>query len=431
MKKYFLYKKENGYILLLSMLMISLMSLLVTSILIKVYSTKNLIKTLSIKHDDHLILANAINFAQAFLNEENSDDKSSDRNNDKNKEDNKETNNNNAEKDKKIVLGLYKNVWTNFYKWITYDFNQDADLFDAKISFYFMCEDGKVPVSKMISNVINLVKKKEKVEDDKSEGNKPQINSSEEKKEEVKNDPKQDNLIKQYDDFFKKIMEKSSALKSFKKPGSEEDKKENKEDGLFKKIFNKYKSYNTELESESLWNLFGSNANSILMYTILNNKNNEDIENKIIEEKKDSNDSYKIGDFLSVYNDKCSIFYINPSFMEVCTKTEKFVLNDEIRKKIIEAGQKIINNNDSNFKNIWNDLYKKTCSLDYPGENFKEVFKDDFFDNNKIPKYISVIIKINYFQSSFYYFVLFEKTASFGKSNREYLVKQLYLLKTI
>lgn len=423
MKKYFLHKKENGYILLLSMLMISLMSLIVTSILIKVYSTKNLIKTLSIRHNDHLILSNAVNFAQAFLNEEGSEDKSSDNS------DNKE--NDHSEKEKKIVLSLYKNIWTNFYKWISYDFNEDTDFFDAKIVFYFMCEDGKIPIYQMILNVINLVKKKEKAEDNKSENNKSEENVSVEKKDEVKNNPKEDNLIKEYDDFFKKINEKSSALKSFKKPVSEEDKKENKEDGLFKKIFNKYKSYNTELESESLWNLFGSNANEVLVYNVLNAQNNEKIENKVIEEKKDLNNSYKIGDLLSIYNDKCSIFYINPAFMEILTKSEKFILNDEIRKKIIEAGQKIINNNDFNFKNIWNDLYKKTCSLDYPGENFKEIFKDDFFDNNKIPKYISVIIKINHLQSSFYSFVLFEKTASFGKNNREYLVKQLYLLKTI
>ena len=64
---YMLKKKNKGYVLLLTMIIISSIFLLVLSVVIKNRLVNTTAKTISLKHEHHLLFASAINIIKNLL----------------------------------------------------------------------------------------------------------------------------------------------------------------------------------------------------------------------------------------------------------------------------------------------------------------------------------------------------------------------------
>lgn len=434
-------KKQNGFILLLTMLIISAMSLIVMSVSLKVFVSRNLISILNQNHERNILLSNSISIIQSIIsNPKNKNNKSNENELEKNLNNNKnekETSENKKDKSKELYKNIFNMIWSDFYKWQKINLSNENDGINAEISYYLMCEDGKIGINNFIKK-INKFNKKNKDNDE----NKDNLNSNNQqnknnesseskenndKKDNEKNENSKKNYLKIVNEFFKKIKEKSSAIKYtyselIEKGNENSDQKtisSSSEKEFITEIYKKYESYKNELLPESLWSLFGNLVGDKELYSL---------KNKTSEKENDKNSiNFKTGDIFSTYNKKTSIFYLCPALIESLNKGEKFELTEENKKKIIENGSKIISSeNNSNIKEIWGKIYP----IPFPDEAFKELKPEDFFSIDKTPNNISAIIEISQNDFTITALVVFEKNAFFGKnSNINYFVKQIYYLK--
>lgn len=441
----FIIKKKNGFILLLTMLIISAMSLIIMSVSLKVFVSRNLISILNQNHERNILLSNSISIIQSIIsNPKNKNNKSNENeiNNNLNNKDNnnnneKETPENKKDKSNEIYKNIFNMIWSDFYKWQKINLTNENDGINAEISYYLMCEDGKIAINNFIKKINKFNKKNKDSDENKdnlnSNNQKNKNNESTESKENndkkynEKNENSKKNYLKNVNEFFKKIKEKSSAIKYtyselIEKGNENNDQKtitSSSEKEFIIEIYKKYESYKNELLPESLWSLFGNLVGEKELYSL---------KNKTSEKENDKNSiNFKTGDILSTYNKKTSIFYLCPALIESFNKGEKFEPTEENKKKIIENGSKIItSNNDLKIKDIWTKIYP----IPFPDEIFKELKDEEIFSTNKIPNNISAIIEISQNDFTISALVVFEKNTFFGKnSNINYFVKQIYYLK--
>jgi hypothetical protein len=446
--KKIIYNKQKGFVLILVMLLVSSLTFLVVNIIMSTYTARNLLSTLKQKHDEQKLLACSIELAKALLSgafDKQDENQSVSLESEEKLPESVESKDQSAQHsnndDKKNNLALFKMYWNNAYQWKNYQLSHETEGVDGKVSLYVMCENGKIPCKKFIDMVREEQKKQnnKKEKGEELDGNKDQSaeNIQEQKQEgekDLSDDDKEKNikkilegtLFKGLNEWFLKMKEKSSALKSIGGLSAEENMKDPGQSNSSKSVIEEWlteyekRSKDKYQKPHSLWQFLPEKLRTKSLYgaSIKIDKKNEN----------GDREKYEIGDLCSVYNDNCNVFYTAPAVLEAMG-AEGFQLTNEIRSEIIKAGTEAINKQSENsFEKIWTLLYAKPCKMQYPKEMLQNVDTDTIFSTSLTPRYFSVLCKIEYKNSNLLALVLFEKMVSFGKHKRDYAIKQIFLL---
>jgi hypothetical protein len=425
--------KQQGYVLLLTMIIVSSIFLLVISVVVKNRLINSTAKTISLKHEQNILFMSGVSIVKALLS---LDELNKNNKNTKNEilPDNKDTQTekHNTKKDeKKLPLLFFNFYWNKCNKWLKYKFINNKFNLDGTISIYLSIEDGKFPLKKLYAEYEKQIKKETE--------NEPNQNNTESK--ENKNKTDKDDIKKETD--LEKEMQKNQFLEKIKKIFIDREEKSN----LFKKIIsNKKKEGKGDL-----------NKNSLIM-TIINNHfktggkqtpslfqdafNDQSLNNEDLYGNKNTTDVYKkeygIQDVFSLSNNSSSLWYIAPALIEFLDK-KPLTLHEDIRKKIIDSGKTYFektNTGDIKTDDLWNALYAGAFNIPYQKEFFdmdgtQKIFTTDI----DLPHCFSALIKIEILNTVLFGLVFFEKNKKYVKSNennnsqnQEYLIKSIYIL---
>jgi hypothetical protein len=425
-KKYNLYMffryKKNGFVMLAVMFLIASITLIVVSVIVKSYFARNLSVIMSNNNQQCILLSNAISIVRSSLAGNMDKELKSHKLLGSNKNENIENKNNKAEENKKKEekengIDLFKFYWLYCNKWYKFEFIDEKEDFSGTIYFNIQAESGKIPLKRIYSN---FLKEKEKNK------NKDQAISSNNDKNNNDKNSNNSKFIEEINKFFNKFAEKFIFLKN------PEDKNKVEGDGKNSFIYSWIKEYEKlelKISPDSLWSLMGPLSENKDLYNFSkiiqlkdSSLNKEDINKKIKEEN-------KIGDIFSVYNEKCSLWYISPQILEFLSKKNKIELDDKIINEIIENGSNLMKNNRyPDVKSIFENVFSKSIKVPFEEEIFKQKNISDLFCVDDIPNIFIALIVVEKNKTLMPAVVVFEKISSFGKNNREYLVKQIYLL---
>lgn len=397
-------KKQSGYILLLTMIIISSLFLLVITIVQKTQIANLTVKTMLRKHEQHKYLANAIAILKDLLII---------KKNEKNKNINE-------------INNFFNFYWQYANRWLFYTiYNEKYDI-DAKISLYITIEDGKFPLSFIFKE---YTKEKDFNEENNEENNTNSdeyINNKEKKSIEkfsLDEITKKNKSLQEIKTIFEKIESSSKSniqkLLNIKQNNNENNKKS--------KIWEKINLYmqNNKKEPFLLDDIFYNKPDKINIYQI--------------EKLDDKNDTKKSGiyDLLSLENTKIAPLFLSPTLIEVFGQKE-FKITDEVRTKIINSGNQLLNNNNSTItiEDFWKDVLEKNIGIPYPQEIFSnQEIKKIINENINYPQCISAIVNIELFNKNILSLIVFEKNQKYDKNNeecdnqnREYLIKSIYIL---
>ncbi len=417
----FVNQKRPAFILLLVMLIISALTIIITSISLQTYTTKGLMSTLSRRQELKNITFSGIALCLAKLyrivHTKEGDEKEEKtppqpttppalpENSQKKESDTKEA----PDSQKKVSSEKIAEQFFNlFYQWNSFVLKEETDGLDGTLHIYFMCEDGKLPLAEYARML--TPKEKEKKEEEQKNDNGKIKNFTDSKKSENPTDQKQEDTEaasafstpdgKKLEEFLKKIEETSSAAAPFtSKIGK------GSSSIHLKDVIEKYIQKKEILDSESLYAFYDPYAASINLYP----------------QKFDKNvTKFTPGELLSVYNKKCNILYLAPAAIQAFGGKVSQEFNPDQKKKISEEIKSITKGSSSSFdaSRIWNSLYKNIFMITQQ--------MPDTSDASLFPQYISAIIVAEHHNASETTLALFEKTVASGKSNNDYLLKQIY-----
>lgn len=413
--------KKNGYILLLTMIITSSIFLLVISVIVKNRLCNTVAKTISIKHEQEILFVNGISIIKSLLSFDELK-KNNNKNNQNNKKKEKEDNDDNIN-----LLELFFNFyWNNCNKWLKFNFNNNS--IPGIISIYLTVEDGKYPLKNIFAEYIKVkaLKEKNNTEQENQKtiniktDSKNNQNTNIEENKEINNNL----FIKETKKWFKELEEKNHLFnnnfnnKNNNNPITEKD-------SLILKMIDNYFKKGNKKEPISLDHLFYNLNNEILYGNINNNPNIK-------------NFNYGLYNIFSIFNNKCSLFFLSPELIEFITKN-KIELNKEKRKKIIEKGKKYLQkiNNQISINDLWKDLYENNLQIPSSNKNyfFINEIKKIYSTELELPSYLSALIKIEIMNTFLFGLVHFEKNKKYANTNnkenyqnQEYLIKSLYIL---
>lgn len=424
--------KRSGYVLLLTMIILSSIFLLAITIIRKTQIAQGTVTAMHSKHKQFKYLMNAITLIKDLLivkDEQGSKEKSE------------------GEKKKSLQEMIY---FFNFYweygnRWLNYTlYNQKYDI-DAKISFYITIEDGKFPLKKIFKEYVEEQNKEKKNDDASGEvisqdGEKPkeEKRAEENKKDTISQDKRngeegenKESTIAQKNNFLKEmkiIFEKLelSEKNSIKKLFQLKEKGANDKKSFLWTIIEKY-AKKSKISPCSLEMLFDKNifANKDFLYNIKSSNSEQ--------EKKKS----ALYDLISVDNNTINPLFISPVLLEAVIGKE-VPLSNEVRSKIINDGKKYVEKNDKNIRieDFWKQVIEKNIDAPYPREIFDNREMQKMVQKNvNYPECISTIVKIEILDRSLFALVTFEKNKRYDKDNeeyhnqsREYLIKSICIL---
>ena len=423
--------KHKGYILLLDMIITSSIFLLVISIIIKNKLANTVSKTISIKHEQNILFTSALSIVKSLLSfdelkknknnkKENIIDNNISKNNNPDNNDNKNSN--------QLSLLYFNFYWNECNKWLKYKFNNNKYNIEGTISIYLSIEDGKFPLKKLYTEYEQELNKEKDTKKNTSNNIKSNDLSDNNKEKEIDLDKeiKKNIFIEKMNIIFKKLEEKSNLFKKIinynkKNKDIQEDK-----DSFIIKIINNYFKKGSKKNPISFEDaLQESPLNNEIIYGKMNNTDHD---------KKE----YGIQDVFSLSNDTCSLFYLSPAYIEFFSQ-KPIQLNNETRKKIIDAGKKYFDKIDSNTiinDDLWNTLYANALNIPYQKDFFDIDETQKTYNNTiDIPYSLSALIKIEIMNTVFFGIAYFEKNKKYVKSNendndqnQEYLIKSIYIL---
>lgn len=418
--------KKKGYILLLTMIIVSSIFLLVISVVIKNRLVNATANTISLKHEQNILLASGISIVKSLL----SFDELNKNNNKLKNETNKTNTEKNNKKDERLLPFLFFNFyWKECNKWLKYKFINNKYNLDGKISIYLTIEDGKYPLKKLYAEYDKEINKE---------------NEKNEKKNEEKNNIiNKDNNKEKTNLDLDKHLENNIFLEKIKKIFNDLEEKSN----IFKKIIS-HKKKNAKNESDKnsliikMINRYFKKGGKQIPSILQDAFNEEFLKIEHIYGNLDAVDSNKkehgLQDIFSVSNNYCSLWYLAPGLIEYLNK-KPITLHDEERKKILDAGKKYfekIDNNEIKLDDLWNHLYANTFNIPYQKEFFEiEKTQKIFTSDINLPDCFSALIKIEIINNILFGIVLFEKNKKYVKTNennntqnQEYLIKSIYIL---
>lgn len=391
-------KKNKGFILLGVMLIMSGLFLLVMGISLYVYSTRQLTATLEHNHQLQKVIANSVVIIRNILkNKKTSEEKESE-----GKEDNKKNN---------YEFEFFKTLWENLYKKKEFTCKEQYDGVEGKITLYCMVEDGKIPLMGIVQ-AIQEEQKKNKGNNKKEAAEKNDTNEKKEEGEEEKEQKAENSKItKEYKEFIKNLCDKSKNIKNIIYSTEGKDKESELE-----KIIGELVKKKNKIVPASLYECITKSK-----------RDNKKLYKIPTEEDK----TYGMGDLVTPYTENISVCYPSPLLL-AGAQGKDFVLNDEGRKKIIDAGKNYFKSNKSNKPSeVWNELYTKTLQVPYfekiqsmPG--IEKLFIVEF-----LPHYISALVQAEYNNIEETVLLLFEKIALYKSqedSVGDYTLKQIYTL---
>lgn len=425
--------KKPGYILLLTMIIVSSIFLLVISVVIKNRLVNSTANTISLKHEQNILFTSAISIVKSLLSfdELNKNNKKlKHENNSKNEINIKNTEKNSKKDEKTLPLLFFNFYWKQCNKWLNYKFINNKYNLDGIISIYLTIEDGKFPLKKLYAEYEKEINKESEKNETKNEEKNNIINEDNNKEKNnlnIDKNLKNNIFLEKIKKIFNELEEKSNIFKkiiSYKK--KKNDKNELDKNSLIIKMISKYFKKGSKKSPSILQDAF--NEEFLKNEHIYGNLNNLEKSKK----------EYGIQDIFSVSTNHCSLWYLAPGLIEFLDK-KPIKLDDESRKKILDAGKKYFekaDNNEIKLDDLWNNLYANTFNIPYPKEFF-EIDKTQkiFTSDINLPDCFSALIKIEIINSILFGIVLFEKNKKYVKSNednnsqnQEYLIKSIYIL---
>jgi hypothetical protein len=417
-------KKNQGYILLLVMIIVSSIFLLIMSIVVKNRLANIASSTINIKHEQALYLSSALSIVKSLLSyDEMNKKKESKKNSDSISQTSKDSKDN-------IPLFYFNFYWKECNKWLLYTLKDDKSDLDGKISIYLTVEDGKLPLKKIIteyfkeynkdSNNDNNSEDKEKKIEESKDSKKDDKNLSDEEKEK---DIAKNALLKKLKELFEKNEEKSTLCKEL-----DIEKKLNKNSIIMNKINNYVKKLKVDVFS-SLECLFDSDKSHLPVskyYGITKNNESKDFK------------EYGLYDLLGIHNEHCSLFFISPAVIEFLGQ-KKCTLNLDMRNKIIEMGKKYFdktNSNEISYTDLWNTLYQGAMQIPYQKENFEFAESKKIYTSGRdIPNSFSALIKIEVINFTLFAVAYFEKNKRYvindeqaKNENQGYFITSVHII---
>lgn len=432
--------KRKGYVLLLVMIITSSIFLLVISVIVKNRLANSVAKTISIKHEQNLLFASALSIIKSLL----SFDELS-KNNKDNKEQvseliDKESINKNPDNknSNKLPLLFFNFYWKECNKWLQYKFNNNKYNLDGTISIYLTIEDGKFPLKKLYNEYEKQINKENKSkengqnkEEDKKDIDKKQENANNENKSKESNnvleqEMKKNAYLEKIKPLFKKLEENNAIFKKLLAYKKKDKEFQQNDDSFILKIISNFFKKGHKKSPVSL-------ENALNDFSLKNESIYGSFENTEANKKESG-----IQDLFSLSNETCSLFYLAPAFIEFLGQ-KAIILNNDTRKKIIDAGKKYFDKIDSNtIKNddLWNTLYANVLNIPYQKEFFEiDETQKTYSTDIDLPSCFSALIKIEIINTVFFGIAFFEKNKKYAKNNendnnqnQEYLIKSIYIL---
>ncbi len=437
----FFKNKYKGYVLLLTMIIISSIFLLVIKIISKNSLVNSTAKTISIKHEQNILFASAVSIVKSLLSFDELN-KNQKKINNQNKEikDVKEIKTESKEaietkeesKDINLPLLFFNFYWKECNKWLEYKFFNNKYNLNGTISIYLSIEDGKFPLKNLYieyEKEINKDKKDIDITESKNTDNKNNTLNTDPKNdtENIEKQLEKNNFLQKIKTIFKKYEEKNSIFNKINSNNKKKSDLENNKDSFIFKLINKYfKKGNTKIP--------------FLLIDALNDESlqNENIYGDLTISKNNPKKSYGLQDCYSLSNNNCSLSYISPALIEFIGQ-KAIQLNNETRTKIIESGKKYFDkSNSSEIKNedLWNALYSKNLNIEYQKEFF-DINDTRKIYNSKIdiPSGFSALIKIEILNRTLFGIAFFEKNLKYVNNNKDsynqnqqYLISSIYIL---
>lgn len=436
MKLHIIKDKQSGYVLLLVMLLVSSLFLLVMSVITKNRLGNSLAHTISIKHEQNLLLSSAIGIIQSLLyNNTNYKKTDGEEPINQKSETNIEKKEYTEKEKKELIASYFRFYWQYCNKWLEYPLEYEKQKLEGNISIYLMVEDGKLALQKFYLEYDIALKKEKRGKNEKSQTNEQNNNEnqsihdkkSNDEKEKSKNeehenrttitDEKIENIafLKTIKEKFEKLEEKNLILKNLFQTKNEQK--------AFESIIVRLLKMNTPEEINSIYplSLFDASRGKINEKKIFG-----DLINK---QEKEHSETYAFSHFYSLENKITSLLYLSPAILELLSG-KKIDINGDTRKQIIEESTTFFKNGDTaTTEKIWNAFFAKITKTSY---------QKDFFDNNEIkkifstqleiPDFFSAIIKIDILKNSFFAYVVFEKNVFLNEDNAHYFVKSIYII---
>ena len=121
--------------------------------------------------------------------------------------------------------------------------------------------------------------------------------------------------------------------------------------------------------------------------------------------------------------------YASPALVQSLSENE-FTLTDETRGKIIKAGSEIIKSNKGgSIEKVWDELFTKSCNIQYPKNMLKNVAVEKIFKFSITPTVFTVLCRCEIDGTETLGILFVEKMVSCGKhNNKNYILKNLILL---
>ena len=397
--------KKSGYILLLTMIILSSISLLLLTIIRQSSIYFNLNRSFYDLYNEKKYILDAIVIVKDLL-------LAKDKKSEESKKEDQEKNPN------KRFFDFFKFYWLYCNRWLEYSIVNDLHNVDVNMKIYITCHDGKIPLLHPLIVFKNEINKN---------NNSNYGNAAKQEK----NDDLSDKILKHNVDlnnFFSALekiyKQENSILNSLLSIG--EDGKNVREKGDFIKTFQGYIRSALYLPSQlcdiyrfSDKNIdFKSLYKKVYAYGVSSDKKNK---------------PSSLSDFFSVNNVLLYPLFYSPVVISALSNKE-IQLTDEIRNKIVQDGINFIGQKDTiAHEKFWHDVIEKNLKVPYP---------KDFFNNNEIkkivsgkvgyPQFIEVILQITVSERDLFVLINFEKNVKYDKTNkkehsqnREYVVTSI------
>lgn len=413
-------KQYRGYILLLTMIILSSIILLLFTVINTNRLAEGFSSTMLNKQEEYLLLQSGIAITQSLISSQK--EKSEDKKEEKTVKE--------QEKTKESEISYFKLYWQKCNKWLDFTLTEKEHGQEGKIKIYLMVEDGKLPLQRILSEYNNQAK-----------GNKNEENqTNDENQTKFKNEHEQKILSK----------EKATETKGIERENIEQKEKLLETSLFFKTLLEKFSPLEAknQLLKQLTIKLKGRTQNkatkesflgSCLQFHIEQKREkhlplscldalprNEEIQTHIFPENEEKRG---IMNLYSAENKTLSLLYASPEVLELLSE-KKIIFNEETRKKILEKEGELFKNGFTSEEKTWNTLYTKTLELKYP----KDIIEDSelkklFVTKSDPPEIFSALLHITTFSGSLLALVTFKKEFTKSKKDSyEYLLKSVYII---
>jgi hypothetical protein len=412
--------KKSAYILLMTMIILSSLSLLLLKMIKESSAYFNLNRAFDYQYNEKKNIIDAIVVVKDLLLVE------------KKRDDNKKNGTDQKKNPNGRFADFFEFYWLYGNRWLDYSLVHDGGI-TTNIKVYITFNDGKIPINYPLKKFFDIKKNLDFEHQGAAENSSGNNDASNDQNQSSGgNDPE-------------KILKNNPSIEEFLKVLGSLEKDEN---SFLKKLITHIAEATGAQDNKKIGivSLVQNYIKKILyppnrlidLFSLLNDSSEiADLYQKLYcyDSAGEKNKRLSVSDVFAVDTSTLNMLFVSPGVMSILGN-KQIEINDEVRRNIVKDGIQFIGEkNTVECQKFWETVLEKHVGIKYPHEFFSnsEVKK---ITSGKVsyPDYIEVILQVNNAERNIFALVCFEKNRKYDKTNekehnqnREYLIRSIQI----